>query len=489
MKSLFTLMHLILCLSSLGQTFQPLDDNKHYSDQISFPVINDNALYYIRYQSTCDTNMNITHVDHYGVRIDLSNNIRTEKRLNISSPNLIFGGYYAQYHKDTLYLVFAYSYYTSFPLNNTPAYCNLKLIKLDTLFNVIDTLPIQGFNYIQPVNNLHKFLNDSSILLSNIEPPTYTATHTLLNPYTGATSNSITFNHLNTYQKQIKLSDSTFIISYWDKILYFKLPLTVYDSLSIETPPIGDIKGPRFCENMVNENIVYNFIDDSNGTRYNRVALVNPYTKQIKHIYKAPAPTYANMNYAWVDCATSADNYILTTNNYKFANTWLFTNSLYNTTQIEVNRMDTNGNLQWQRIIGGDANYFTNKILATPDSGCLIFVSRYDSSINHFENDTYYIKLDKDGNQQYSYLPTSVPYTPEFLPSIILYPNPSSTTIAVSNLNPQQYYTYTILDSEGATLSKGIYRQPIEVTRLSSGIYYLSIEHKNQRRILRFVKQ
>jgi len=73
---------------------------------------------------------------------------------------------------------------------------------------------------------------------------------------------------------------------------------------------------------------------------------------------------------------------------------------------LKLYALDSQPNIVWEAYLGGDANYNLRKVLATPDSGCIVFANRYDPHLPETGIDAYYLKLDKYGNPQPGYLDT-----------------------------------------------------------------------------------
>jgi hypothetical protein len=75
--------------------------------------------------------------------------------------------------------------------------------------------------------------------------------------------------------------------------------------------------------------------------------------------------------------------------------------------------------------------------------------------------------------------------------SLSIYPNPMTTELSFGFENQNKEYTWTIKSSQGQTILSHQSNQfeKIDVSQLSSGVYYLEIELGNQKITKRLVKQ
>lgn len=141
---------------------------------------------------------------------------------------------------------------------------------------------------------------------------------------------------------------------------------------------------------------------------------------------------------------------------------------------MEVQCIDKNGQLRWRKELGGDASYLPRGLVATPDSGCVVFTNRYEKGINTgSESDLYYTKLDKNGNLVKP-IPVSVT---EFNTSNqvkpILYPNPTTDILQLSYTpNSTKPLHLKIYNLQGKpVLSKKIKDKAISINHLPKGMY------------------
>jgi hypothetical protein len=94
---------------------------------------------------------------------------------------------------------------------------------------------------------------------------------------------------------------------------------------------------------------------------------------------------------------------------------------------IIVNCLDSNLNLRWRTLYGGDAFYYSWEIYATSDGGCIVSASKFDYSVPVvYDYDVVLLKYDSNG------LLTSVDENEESN-SLLLYPNPGNDQIKIDN--------------------------------------------------------
>lgn len=77
----------------------------------------------------------------------------------------------------------------------------------------------------------------------------------------------------------------------------------------------------------------------------------------------------------------------------------------YNSTDIWLVKLDSDGNIEWQQCYGGSAYDFPNNIKQTTDEGYVLVGSTYsndgDVSGNHGSMDSLVLKLDAYGNVEW----------------------------------------------------------------------------------------
>jgi hypothetical protein len=135
---------------------------------------------------------------------------------------------------------------------------------------------------------------------------------------------------------------------------------------------------------------------------------------------------------------------------------------------IIVNCLDSNLNLRWQTLYGGDAFYHSWEIYATSDGGCIVSASKFDYSAVPvvYDYDVVLLKYDCNG------LLTSVGESEELSNSLLLYPNPGYDQIKIENNFDNGFFQ--MFDQAGrvilsTSLKKG--SNIINVADINSGIY------------------
>ncbi len=91
------------------------------------------------------------------------------------------------------------------------------------------------------------------------------------------------------------------------------------------------------------------------------------------------------------------------------------------TNSISVKKLDTAFNTIWSNEIGWDAHFLSRAILATPDGGCIVLASVYDSDTMYLRHDVVLFKLDNHGQ-----LVGVTNLTPK-PDDLVLFPNPGTT--------------------------------------------------------------
>jgi hypothetical protein len=141
-----------------------------------------------------------------------------------------------------------------------------------------------------------------------------------------------------------------------------------------------------------------------------------------------------------------------------------------------LNNIDTALNLNWQKYYGGDGFYTLYGVLATKDSGCLMFGTLWD--YHNTQKYTRYlslIKVTKDG------LLLSINGEPSpLMHEAIVYPNPGSNVINIqTQLISSVFHLYDLTGRE--IRSQGLIhgRNAIQVQNLKSGLYIYKISQNS----------
>ena len=161
------------------------------------------------------------------------------------------------------------------------------------------------------------------------------------------------------------------------------------------------------------------------------------------------------------------------------------------TSFIQISCTDTTGNHKWRVLLGGEAGYTLTDVRATSDSGCILLAMRHPDS-TYFNGqaaiDLYYCKLDRFGNVQSNYLPTSAGfYQLPIIKELILYPNPTRDMLYFKT---EEIETYAVFDVQGARVLQGKYENGISMNNLSKGNYIIRARNKKDELFIgRFTKE
>ena len=148
----------------------------------------------------------------------------------------------------------------------------------------------------------------------------------------------------------------------------------------------------------------------------------------------------------------------------------------YKNSWFALNHVDTTLKIGWQKYYGGDKNYELCGLLATKDSGCLMYGDTYDWQNNAYGRNIYAIKVNKQG-----LLLSSINPQPEIAGEVIIFPNPGTDRLYVRTmLNSTTLLLYDLMGE--CVLSKNI--QPgidqVFVGNLYSGMYFYQIWQGNR---------
>jgi len=148
-------------------------------------------------------------------------------------------------------------------------------------------------------------------------------------------------------------------------------------------------------------------------------------------------------------------------------------------TFITLKCLDDEGNLRWSKYLGGDAAYLPQGVVATPDTGVVVFVLRHHPEENErFEADIYVAKFDKLGN------PVNLPNAGGLVPinefalnnTIKVYPNPISNYLIVEGLTPTNQNNLKLYNNVGQlVVNKNLIDNKINLHHLQKGYYTYAI--------------
>jgi Secretion system C-terminal sorting domain len=156
------------------------------------------------------------------------------------------------------------------------------------------------------------------------------------------------------------------------------------------------------------------------------------------------------------------------------------------TNQGEVNsyiaRLDTNGNYEWVRHIGGTKNVWAWDIDIDETHSAMYIAGMYNEMVIGDETFATESGINNGFLSKLSLVPLS---NEEFQQnSLSIFPNPAQNILNINNeLTLGQ--AYNISDMTGRTIKSGIAESAIDVSSLSSGLYNLTINNAS----VKFVKQ
>jgi len=142
---------------------------------------------------------------------------------------------------------------------------------------------------------------------------------------------------------------------------------------------------------------------------------------------------------------------------------------------IILNCLDSNLNLRWQTLYGGDAFYFSWEVYATSDGGCIVAASKYDYTQPEYDYDVVLLKYDNTG------LLTGVPENGNQMVKMSVYPNPGNDMIKIDN--DFENAVFQLFDESGKIVSTTVLENGLNLINtgnFDSGIYVyvISIHQK-----------
>ncbi|MEI6019931.1 MAG: T9SS type A sorting domain-containing protein [Bacteroidota bacterium] len=155
-----------------------------------------------------------------------------------------------------------------------------------------------------------------------------------------------------------------------------------------------------------------------------------------------------------------------------------------------VNKTDTMGNIIWTKEYGGEMNYYGRGIAFTPDGGCIITGTRYDSTSMFAQHlsQNFILKLDSNGN----YNSVGIFDNGQLRSNLVTcYPNPSKTQIHF-DVPFENVLSLQIFNQMGQLiLEEKNYQslKAIDVKGLSADLYYYKIVTKQNTYSGKFVKE
>ncbi len=159
-----------------------------------------------------------------------------------------------------------------------------------------------------------------------------------------------------------------------------------------------------------------------------------------------------------------------------------------------VIKLNAQGNIEWQQLIGGSEDDFLYKILPLPNGGYIATGTTYSSNDgdiladNKGESDAWIIKMDENGNFDTRVSTIDIPPTPTYTS----YPNPFNEALQIElNLPQQANINLSIYNANGQLikeLANGYYtpgkhlfnwKNNTELQQLASGNYWCTFTSLN----------
>lgn len=366
-------------------------------------------------------------------------------------------------------IVKIHNYYFVGWRNNDDSLGKITTYKLNSSLSKIDSI---SFNTYYEIITDTKLTTDGSDLLyqgSRLPPCSQTGTNGI---YTGFGSSIIKmdtgFNVLNCIELRKKYSNFTLFnqLQTIDPFYYYSnsLPISKTRLLFVGTNDLV-IPGKKQTDiPFFNHMIVHLFFNQ------------NLQPIETKYIYD----TTHFVSYFW------GANYLAHENN-RIASVYLKSKNLLSyyelvPNHLVVNVMDTLGNNIWQQSFYDGYFYKPSSVIFTKDGGLLVAGFRHDTiNTNDFKlfRENFLIKLGKKGEVQWTAINENGRLH-DF--EMRLYPNPTSDSFII-DYPFQQNLSFILYDPLGrivvnkSELTSG---STIDVRHLPDGIYYYSVQNKNQ---------
>ncbi len=147
---------------------------------------------------------------------------------------------------------------------------------------------------------------------------------------------------------------------------------------------------------------------------------------------------------------------------------------------IWILKLDDNGNILWQKCLGGSMNDFGFSIVNAYGGGYLQlgWVNSNDGDIsgNHGIYDVWIAKLSAPVSTNESSL----------LHDLQIFPNPANDMLY---LNHNEEFTFSLFDLQGNPIRNPFNGNSVNISTLSPGMYFLKIEHENHSEYRKIIKE
>ncbi|HMQ47707.1 MAG TPA: T9SS type A sorting domain-containing protein [Saprospiraceae bacterium] len=151
---------------------------------------------------------------------------------------------------------------------------------------------------------------------------------------------------------------------------------------------------------------------------------------------------------------------------------------------VSLRSIRSDGTLNWSRFLGDpDFAYTPQKIIATPDTGCLYLVNKcgYFPEFGFYTCRPYFLKIDKDGNLQTITSIDDTTPTEMAWSEVLVYPNPASNYLYIEHGQQYQALSITFYNTLGAQLwTQSVNAQQMDISHLPSGACFYTLREKEQ---------
>ncbi|MFW5658834.1 MAG: T9SS type A sorting domain-containing protein [Bacteroidota bacterium] len=268
---------------------------------------------------------------------------------------------------------------------------------------------------------------------------------------------------------------------------------TLLDSIEV------DITTTNIVEfEIVNDSIAYFFLEDENYTgvdlsRY-AVDVVNYKTNTRKTLTVGKTGTLMEVQIPFQGMAVAPDQSLYVGGTHftppYHSGTILPSDPLLAEAErsVFITKIRADGMFMWEHNFGGETNYFLTSVSTDSAGNCIAMGSYYDWQTNPDDKrDIFILKLDPDGNVISSTHEALA--EPQTTPQ--LFPNPAHTTAHLRWPNLKTGFTYRVTDALGRTHLSGRSNTPelaLDISALSSGLYFVEVQAGDQRHTLRLVR-
>lgn len=232
--------------------------------------------------------------------------------------------------------------------------------------------------------------------------------------------------------------------------------------------------------------------------------------RSYKYVYNSNDSVYGfyagSFNFMYSFVATIGDSFVTKPNtDVQYCNTPYFGNnqilkvsSIYNDTVNhnwveKIMFFDTPNTLRWSyggvyKNIGAKNSFFPQPVLS---DSCSVYTGEYQL-VCYSDNLRGAITIAKGESSWLCHdIETSIVEPDKINQNwVSVYPNPASSKLYLQSI-AQQQFTYRLFDALGKEVSNGIIgtNSPVNIDQLSSGFYFITLFHLNEKVSIKFIKQ